>query len=154
VSEIRPVRTGPELEAVRVLFREYERSVDAPACFAGFERELAELPGEYAPPGGALLLALEDGAPVGCAGLRPLRDGAAEMKRLYVRPAFRGRRLGRQLAAAVIAAARAAGYATLRLDSLPKMRAALAIYADLGFAPRGPYALEPTPGAVCLERPL
>jgi len=154
VSEIRPARSGPELDAVRALFREYERWADAPVCFAGFERELAELPGEYAPPGGALLLALEDGAPAGCVGLRPLPDGAAEMKRLYVREAFRGRGLGRRLAEAVIAAARAAGYATLRLDSLPKMRAALAMYADLGFVPRGPYAAEPTPGAVRLELPL
>jgi len=151
---IRQAESPADLEAVRTLFREYERWVDAPACFAGFERELAELPGEYAPPGGALLLALEDGAPAGCAGLRALPDGAAEMKRLYVRAAFRGRGIGRRLAEAVIAAARAAGRPALRLDSLPKMRAALAMYAGLGFVPRAPYSTDPTPGALFFERPL
>jgi len=154
MSVIRPAASPADLDAVRVLFREYERWVDAPCCFAGFERELAELPGEYAAPGGLLLLALEDAAPAGCAALRPLEDGAAEMKRLYVRPAFRGRGLGRALAEAVIDGARAAGYRRLCLDSLPKMRAALALYATLGFSPCGPYAREPTPGAVFLARPL
>jgi putative acetyltransferase len=151
MNEIRPAVTPADLGAVRVLFREYERWVDAPRCFAGFERELAELPGDYAPPGGLLLIALDDGAPAGCVALRPLEGGAAEMKRLYVRPALRGRGLGRRLAEAVIAAARAAGDSRLCLDSLPKMRAALAMYAALGFSPRGPYSREPTPGAVFLE---
>ncbi|HEX5091089.1 MAG TPA: GNAT family N-acetyltransferase [Burkholderiales bacterium] len=154
MGEIRPVRQGADLEAVRTLFREYERWVGEPACFAGFERELAELPGEYAPPDGLLLLALEQGVPAGCAGLRRLGDGAGEMKRLYVREAFRGRGLGRRLAEVLIGAARAAGRPVLRLDSLPKMRAALAMYAELGFAPRGPYAADPTPGALFFERPL
>lgn len=154
MSEIRPVREGADLESVRALFREYERWVDAPCCFAGFERELADLPGEYAPPAGLLLLALEDGAPAGCVALRRLDDGSAEMKRLYVREAFRGRGLGRRLAEAVIAAARDAGRPRLCLDSLPKMRAALAMYAALGFAPRGPYGREPTPGALFFELPL
>jgi putative acetyltransferase len=154
VSEIRPVRAGADLEAVRALFREYERWVDAPRCFAGFEHELADLPGDYEPPGGLLLLAIEEGVPAGCAALRRLGDGAAEMKRLYVREEFRGRGLGRRLAEAVIAAARASGRARLCLDSLPKMRAALALYAALGFAPRGPYAREPTPGALFFELPL
>jgi putative acetyltransferase len=151
MSEIHPARPGADLDAVRALFREYQAWVAEPCCFAGFERELAELPGEYGPPGGLLLLALEDGAPAGCAALRPLDGAAAEMKRLYVRPAFRGRGLGRRLAEAVIAAARAGGYGALRLDSLPKMTSALALYAVLGFAPRGPYAREPTPGARFFE---
>ena len=151
---IRQVESPADLEAVRALFREYERWVDESCCFAGFERELADLPGEYAPPDGLLLLAVEGGAPAGCVALRALPDGTAEMKRLYVREAYRGRGIGRRLAEAVIAAARAAGRPALRLDSLPKMRAALAMYAALGFAPRGPYSPDPTPGALFLERPL
>jgi len=148
---IRPAESPADLEAARALFREYERWVDAPVCFAGFERELADLPGEYRPPGGRLLLALEDGAPAGCVALRRLDAEAAEVKRLYVRPAYRGRGAGRRLAEAIMGAARAAGYRWLRLDSLPKMQAALAMYAGLGFSPRGPYSPDPTPGAVFLE---
>jgi GNAT superfamily N-acetyltransferase len=151
MSELRPARTRADLDAVRALFREYHAWVAEPRCFTGFERELSELPGEYGPPGGLLLLAFEDGAPAGCAALRRLEDGASEMKRLYVRPAHRGRGLGRQLAEALIAAARAGGCGVLRLDSLPKMTSALALYAALGFASRGPYARDPTPGAQFFE---
>jgi len=141
-----------QIEQVRALFREYERWVDEPCCFASFERELAELPGEYGPPAGRLLLALEDdGAPAGCAALRALDGGACEMKRLYVRPACRGRGLGRRLAEAVVAAARAAGCRALLLDTLPKMAPAIALYGALGFLPRGPYAAAPTPGALFFE---
>ncbi len=150
-DEILTAASPVDLDAVRGLFREYERWVDAPVCFAGFERELAELPGEYAPPGGRLLIARVNGALAGCAALRPLENGAAEMKRLYVRPEFRGRGLGRRLAESIIGAARAAGHRRLCLDSLPKMREALAMYAALGFSSRGPYSRAPTPGAVFLE---
>lgn len=143
--------TRPEqIEQVRALFREYEAWVAEPCCFAGFERELAELPGEYR----VLLLAEVGGAPAGCVGLRALPDGAAEMKRLYVRPAYQGRGLGRRLAGEIIAAARASGYAALRLDTLPKMVPAIALYRALGFAPRGPYASPATPGAVFFELAL
>lgn len=145
--ELVPATDPGHVEQVRALFREYERWVDEPRCFAGFERELAELPKEYR----VLLLAEVDGAPAGCVGLRALPDGAAEMKRLYVRPAYQGRGLGRRLATAVIAAARASGFAALRLDTLPKMVPALALYRALGFAPRGPYAAAPTPGALFFE---
>jgi len=142
---------GPEqIETLRALFREYQRWVDEPCCFAGFERELAELPKEYR----VLLLAEADAEPAGCAGLRALADGAAEMKRLYVRPAYRGRGLGRRLAGEIIAAARASGYVALRLDTLPKMAPAIALYRALGFAPRGPYASPATPGAVFFELAL
>jgi GNAT superfamily N-acetyltransferase len=151
MPQIRPAESPADLDAVRLLFREYERWVDAPVCFAGFERELAELPGDYGPPGGLLLLAREVATPAGCAALRPLEPGAAEMKRLYVCPAYRGAGVGRRLAEAVIAAARALGYGALRLDSLPTMRAALAMYAALGFSPRGPYSRAPTPGARFFE---
>ena len=148
---MRPAQSSADLDALRGLFREYEAWVAEPRCFAGFERELAELPGDYAPPRGLVLLALEDGAPAGCAALRRLESDAAEMKRLYLRPACRGHGLGRRLAVAIIAAARERGYRVLRLDTLPMMSSARALYADLGFAPRGPYASEPTPGALFLE---
>jgi ribosomal protein S18 acetylase RimI-like enzyme len=147
MSEIvRPSRPE-QIEQLRTLFREYQRWVDEPVCFAGFERELAELPNEYR----VLLLAEAGGAPAGCVGLRVLPDGAAEMKRLYVRPAFQGRGLGRRLAGEIIAAARASGYAALRLDTLPKMAPAIALYRALGFSPRGPYAAAPAPGALFFE---
>lgn len=149
--ELREAATPAELEAVRVLFREYQRWVEEPCCFASFEQELAGLPGEYAPPAGRLFLAAEDGASAGCAALRRLDAQAGEMKRLYVQPAFRGRGLGRRLALEVIGAARQAGYARLVLDTLPKMASAIALYGALGFAPRGPYAASPTPGAIFFE---
>src|SRR5437016_14349522 len=99
--------TPGQIEQARALFREYERSLDIDLCFQGFEQELAGLPGAYAPPRGRLLLALDGAAPAGCVALRPLADAAGEVKRLYVRPTFRGRRAGRRLAGAVIPQARA-----------------------------------------------
>ena len=147
MTDIVTAAAPAELEQVRALFREYERWVDEPCCFAGFERELAELPKEYP----VLLLAQMGGEPAGCVGLRALPDGTAEMKRLYVRPAYQGRGLGRRLAVEIIGAARAAGYAALRLDTLPKMTKAIALYGALGFRPRGPYAAAPTPGALYFE---
>jgi GNAT superfamily N-acetyltransferase len=140
-----------EIEQARALFREYERWVDEPCCFAGFERELTELPGEYGPPAGCLLLAYEDRTPAGCAALRPVAGASGEMKRLYVRPAFRGRGLGRRLAEAVVDAACAVGCRALLLDTLPKMAPAIALYGALGFVARGPYAARPTPGALFFE---
>lgn len=151
VIELRQAAGAAEIEALRGLFREYQRWVDEPCCFASFEQELAGLPGDYAPPAGRLLLASEAGAPAGCAALRRLDAKTGEMKRLYVRPAFRGRGLGRRLAEDVIGAARAAGYASLVLDTLPKMTSAIALYHALAFSPRGPYAANPTPGAIFFE---
>ena len=144
--------TAPaELAAVRELFAEYAAGVAEPVCFAGFERELAGLPGEYAPPAGRLLLALEGGHPAGCVGLRPLDASTAEIKRLYLRAAYRGSGLGRCLAQTVIDAARAAGYKRVMLDTLPKMQEALALYQAMGFVETAPYLPEPTPGARCFE---
>ena len=132
-----------EVGRVRELFAEYARMVDEPCCFADFERELASLPGEYR------LFLLENAE--GCVALRLLDADTAEMKRLYVRAAHRGRGLGRALAEAAIAAARAAGCRRIVLDTLPKMREAQELYRTLGFQRTGTYLPVPTPGAICFE---
>jgi len=152
--DIAPAASPADLDEARVLLREYVAEVGDCRCFAGFEAELAALPGEYAPPGGALLVARAAGRPAGCVALRPIAPGACEMKRLYVRPEFRGTGLGRALAAEVIAAARRAGYGTLLLDTLPAMTEAIALYRSLGFRSRGPYSPSPTPGAIFFELSL
>jgi GNAT superfamily N-acetyltransferase len=151
VIELREAAGAAEIEEVRRLFREYQRWVDEPCCFPTFKQELAGLPGEYGPPAGRLFLASEAGVAAGCAALRRLDATTGEMKRLYVRPQFRGRGLGQRLAGQVIAAARAAGYERLMLDTLPKMTSASALYRALAFAPRGPYSANPTPGALFFE---
>jgi len=135
--------SATEVAAVRELFAEYARMVDEPNCFAGFDRELASLPGDYR-------LFLADHF-AGCVALRLLSRDTAEMKRLYVRASHRGRGLGRALAQAAIAAAREAGCARIVLDTLPKMTEAQALYRELGFMPIAPYLPEPTPGALCYE---
>ena len=132
-----------ELAAVRELFREYARLVDVPCCFADFEREVASLPGEY-----RLFLAE---ANAGCVAIRFLDSNTAEMKRLYVRSAHRGKGLGRALAEVAIGTARQAGCTRIVLDTLPKMQEAQALYRALQFRPIEPYLESPTPGALCFE---
>jgi putative acetyltransferase len=143
-----------DLEQARILFREYAEQVDAPCCFATFNDEVASLPGEYALPAGRLFLARSNGEAAGCVAMRRLDSSSGEMKRLYVRQPFRRDRLGRTLAKLVITAAREQRYRRLVLDTLPKMHEAIALYKSLGFAERGPYSDEPTPGAIFFELTL
>lgn len=143
---------GAQLEAVRALFLDYAQSLGFSLCFQGFDEELRTLPGMYAPPRGRLLLAMEGDAPAGCVGLHEWDAQIAEMKRLYVRPAFRGRGLGRILTDAALADARALGYRSIRLDTIPTlMQPAIALYRELGFREIPPYRDNPIPGALYLE---
>jgi ribosomal protein S18 acetylase RimI-like enzyme len=144
---------GEHVPVIRRLFEEYADALGVDLGFQDFERELAELPGEYAPPGGRLLLAL-DPEPAGCVALRPYEPGVCEMKRLYVRPAHRRGGLGRQLAEAVIAAGREAGYERMRLDTLPTMQAARALYRSLGFVEIEAYRFNPVHGTTYFELAL
>jgi putative acetyltransferase len=146
------------LDATRGIFREYAQSLGIDLCFQGFEQELASLPGDYAAPRGGLLLALVDGEIAGCGGFRPLDDAdypnACEMKRLYVRRAFRRFGLGRVVACALMDRALEAGYDVMLLDTLDDMEAARGLYGSLGFVEVPPYYYNPIPGAHYLKAEL
>ncbi len=152
---LRTPSTPAELDAVRDIFREYASTLGVDLCFQGFEAELAQLPGDYAEPRGALLVAVVEGAVAGCCALRPLDaadyPNASEMKRLFVRKAFRGFGLGRELAEAMLDRARQAGYACVLLDTLDDMESARALYTDLGFEEIPPYYHNPIAGAHYLK---
>lgn len=147
-------QTADDIDVVRTLFREYQRFLGVDLCFQGFEEELALLPGRYAPPRGRLLLAREGLHPAGCVALRPLDDGACEMKRLFVRPDYRGQGLGRLLAVRVVSEATALGYVVMRLDTLETLNNAIQIYTAMGFQRRTPYYANPLSGVVYWERVL
>jgi ribosomal protein S18 acetylase RimI-like enzyme len=146
------------LEETRTIFREYAEQLGIDLCFQGFDAELAQLPGDYGPPGGALLLATVDGSVAGCGALRALPDvdypNACEMKRLFVRPAFRRFGIGRVLAQALFDRGRQLGYTNLLLDTLDDMEAARGLYASLGFEEIAPYYFNPIPGAHYLRARL
>ncbi len=157
IQLLRP-QSAEALQATREIFRDYANSLPIDLGFQGFEAELVALPGEYASPHGHLLLAIVDGQVAGCGALRPLPDvdhaNACEMKRLYVRPAFRRFGLGRQLAHALLDEARRAGYSVVLLDTLDDMEAARELYASLGFEAVAPYYFNPIPGAHYLKAEL
>ena len=152
--EIRQALGEEEIAIARGLFREYEAEMGIDLCFQGFEHELAGLPGEYAPPSGRLLLAWVDDRPVGCVALRRIEEGVCEMKRLYLEPSSRRGGWGRRLALELIREARAIGYHRMRLDTLPVMQAAVALYSTLGFRNIPPYRHNPIEGALYLELDL
>jgi len=143
-----------DVATARELFVEYQSGLGVDLCFQGFDREIATLPGDYAPPAGRLLLARVGEDAAGCVALRPFAPGVCEMKRLYVRPAFRGHQVGRLRAERIGAEARAIGYARMRLDTLPVMGRAIALYGSLGFRAIAPYRPNPVPGALFFELDL
>ncbi len=159
-AEITLVRVdGPRwIAPARAILREYAASLAVDQCFQNFDAEIASLPGEYAAPAGQLLLAFVGDALAGCGGLRALPDAddanACEMKRLYVRPAFRRFGLGRALAEALLDEARRAGYSVMLLDTLDEMESARGLYATLGFEETAPYYFNPIPGAHYLKAEL
>ena len=150
--------TAAELDALRDIFREYAASLKVDLCFQGFDQELLALPGDYAEPRGALRMARVDGLIAGCCALRPMDSvdypNACEMKRLYIRPEFRGLGLGRQLADAIMDAARIGGYSYVLLDTLDDMEAARTLYEDLGSEEIPPYYHNPIAGAHYLKAEL
>jgi ribosomal protein S18 acetylase RimI-like enzyme len=156
---IEPVSSDEQIALAREMFREYAKALSVDLCFQDFERELRELPGKYAPPAGRLLLAYyndkgKSARVAGCGALRPLSAEICEMKRLYVRPEFRGKGVGRALTLVLITAARGIGYRAMRLDTLPEMREAQKLYQQLGFRDTSAYCQNPVEGVRYLELDL
>ena len=148
-------QTRARIAQARELFLEYAQSLGFSLCFQNFDQELAGLPGDYAPPGGRLLLAEYEGQVAGCVALHGIDDGICEMKRLYLRPGFRGKGLGRALAERIIAEARQIGYQRMRLDTVePVMKDAVAMYRRLGFEEIASYRPNPMPGTLYMELKL
>jgi len=155
LTEIIRADSTKDIDHARELFKEYEAWLEVDLCFQSFEKELAELPGKYAPPDGRLLLAVDDGRVAGRAALRKFDDGICEIKRLFLRSEFRGHGLGRKLAEEIIREAKQIGYERMRLDTLPpKMNDAIALYRSLGFKEIDAYYNNPVPGAKFMELSL
>ncbi len=150
--ELRFASAQPDIERVRQLFEEYAASLDFELCFQNFSAELASLPGDYALPAGCLLLAIDQEQAAGCIALRPLHNGHCEMKRLYVRPAFRGLGIGNLLARAILDTARRVGYQKMYLDTVKTMTKAQSLYESLGFVDTQPYYHNPIEGARFMAR--
>ena len=148
------VNSPQEVETVRALFLEYAGSLGFDLCFQDFEAELADLPGDYAPPQGWLIIAWCDDRPAGCIALRPISETICEMKRMYIRPHYRRRGIGRRLAEAVICKAQSIGYARMRLDTVPSMTDAITLYRGQGFREVAPYRHNPLAGAMFFELDL
>jgi ribosomal protein S18 acetylase RimI-like enzyme len=147
--------TPEEIKIAHVLFEEYAAGLEISLCFQNFDQELAGLPGDYAPPEGRLLLAIANDQIAGCIALRKIGEDTCELKRLYLRSAFRGRGLGREMAEAIIEGARQIGYQRMRLDTLPgRMDRAIGIYRSLGFREIPPYCENPVEGATFMELSL
>lgn len=149
--DLRHAISPADVATARALFEEYQQSLGFSLCFQNFDAELETLPGAYAAPDGRLLLAFSGDAPAGCVALRKIGEDFCEMKRLWVRPAFRGTGLGRRLAETLFAEARAMGYRAMRLDTLPSMQAAQALYLSLGFRDIPPYNDHPIEGTRFME---
>ena len=148
---VNQVHSQEELRQVKLLFSEYASSLDFDLSFQNFDNELANLPGEYSLPSGAILLAYYEGSAAGCVAMRRLAEDVCEMKRLYVRPAFRGKKIGKALSVAIIDEARKRGYSRMRLDTVPSMKEAIQLYRSLGFKETYPYRYNPRAGAMFLE---
>jgi putative acetyltransferase len=153
-EKIVPAMSREEISAVRELMLEYGASLGVDLSYQNFGRELESLPGEYAPPGGALLLAIAGDVAAGCVAIRPLAENFCEMKRLYVRPGWRSTGLGKRLVVAALDQARRAGHGFIRLDTLPTMISARHLYASLGFRPIAPYYASPIAGTAFLQLDL
>ena len=143
--------TEEQIHQAQELFLEYADSLNFDLCFQNFDKELAELPGEYAPPHGRLLLVFEEAQLAGCVALRRISEKVCEMKRLYVPPTVRGKGIGRALAEKIIDEAQKIGYIRMRLDTVPLMKEAIALYQSMGFKTVEPYRHNPIKGAIYME---
>lgn len=148
------VESEKHLTSIRELSLEYAESLGFSLCFQNFDKELANLPGDYSPPDGRLILALDENKPIGCVALRKLEKDICEMKRLYIKPEMRGIGLGEQLVRTVIDEAVKIGYMKMRLDTVPKMKEAIDLYSKIGFKEVGPYRENPIEGAMYMEMDL
>ena len=153
--ELTHVESGREIDEIRELFLDYARSLSFSLCFQNFDRELMELPGVYGSPQGRLVLCKVDGRPAGCIALKPLEPGVCEMKRLFVRPEFRGKKIGLKLAQHIVHEARIIGYSFMRLDTIrDSMENAIAMYRSLGFKEIPAYYDSPISNALYMELDL